>query len=81
MQTRSYIVIALILVVLASAGAVFVSQGPNDRAPAHGDFAHRFQPVPAAEPVRLSRLDQERQRQAGIGSVKHLQPVAIARER
>lgn len=78
MQARSYIVIALILVVLASAGAVIVSQRVNALAAGHGDFGTRFQPVPQPETLRLSRLEQERQ--AGIGSVKRLRPVEVPRE-
>jgi hypothetical protein len=76
MQARSYIVIVLVLVVLASAGAGVFSQRVDAPAAAHGDFATRFQPAP----VQVSKLEENRQRQAGIGSIKELRPVEIPRK-
>lgn len=78
MQARSYLILAAVVFAAAAAGVVVVIQAHqvgNGR-PGHGDFSTRFQPtIPAPSVAQL-----DRQRQAGIGSIRELRPVDLTRQ-
>jgi hypothetical protein len=76
MHARSTLILAAVVAAVAGAVVfVIVSQAGANGAE-HGNFENRFQPVMPARSV----AEVDRARQAGIGSIRELRPVEIARQ-
>lgn len=72
MKAKHFAVIAGVLLAIFSAVVIVVGHRNNDPVPLkidHGDFFHRFQPVPTTAQKNVSV--------ANIGSIADLKPVEI----
>lgn len=78
MHAHRRISTAALLIAVLTAAVWFVLPWIRQPAPAHGEFARRFQPAALLPAPSAAKVDQERR--ASIGSVKKLRPVQIARQ-
>jgi hypothetical protein len=76
MNAHRYILITFAVLALAALVSLVVIHHPS----ADDDLGHfesRFQPTMPSAGVKVSVLDREHERQAGLGSIETLRPVEI----